>query len=81
MLGQVPKSSPWKLTEDEILRKLIADGRYAVDVAIEMSRSVAAVRMRAKQLALRFAAAPRGKPPLARAAPLIAKVRLLLPLN
>jgi hypothetical protein len=59
----VPKSKPWKLKEDETLRKLIADGRYAADIAVEMNRSESAVRMRAKQLDLSFAAAPRGKRP------------------
>ena len=59
----MPKSKPWKLEEDEILRKFVADGLYAADAAVKMSRSESAVRARAKQLNLSFAAAPRGKPP------------------
>jgi hypothetical protein len=57
----VPKGKSWSLKEDEMLRKLIADHRYAVDVAVEMSRSEAVVRQRAKLLDLKFAAAPRGR--------------------
>ena len=54
------KIKAWSLEEDDVLRNLIAGGRYAFDVAVRMGHSESAVRARAKQLDMRFAAAPRG---------------------
>ncbi|KRP85209.1 hypothetical protein AOQ73_39060 [Bradyrhizobium pachyrhizi] len=59
----MPKNRPWDPAEDGTLQTLIAEGRYAVDIAVEMNRSEAAVRLRAKVLGLTFAAAPRGPRP------------------
>jgi hypothetical protein len=47
----MPKNRSWDL-EDQVLRKLIAEGRYAVDAAVEVNRSEAAVRLRAKLFGL-----------------------------
>jgi len=46
----MPKNRPWDPAEDDLLQKLITEGRYAVDIAVEMSRSESAVRLRAKIL-------------------------------
>ncbi len=46
----MPKNRPWDPAEDDLLHKLITEGRYAVDIAVEMSRSESAVRLRAKIL-------------------------------
>jgi hypothetical protein len=59
----MPKNRPWDPAEDDLLHKLITEGRYAVDIAVEMSRSESAVRLRAKFLGLNFATAPRGPRP------------------
>ncbi len=57
----MPKRNSWDLKEDEMLRKLVAEGQYAMDVAVGMRRSESAVRLRTKQLDLKIAAAPKGR--------------------
>jgi hypothetical protein len=47
----MPKNRSWDL-EDQVRRKLIAEGRYTVDAAVEVNRSEAAVRLRAKLFGL-----------------------------
>jgi len=56
----VAKRNKWGSEQDEILRRLIAEGIFANAAAVELRRSEATVRMRAKELGLKFAPAPRG---------------------
>jgi hypothetical protein len=45
-------SKGWTTADDEILRKLVMDNYSPVDIAIELKRSVPAVKSRARRLGI-----------------------------
>jgi len=51
----------WTSHEDIVLQRLAAAGKYAVAIAVEMSRSESAIRSRAKKLNITLAKTRSGR--------------------
>jgi hypothetical protein len=50
MTGPRPAGRPWTLTDDDILRKLLASGMKAPAIALKMNRTVGAIQSRKSML-------------------------------
>jgi hypothetical protein len=51
MIRQFP-ARPWTAAEEERLRALVMEGMSAIDLSLELQRSVAAVRSKSEQLGI-----------------------------
>jgi hypothetical protein len=50
MTGPRPAGRPWTLTDDDMLRKLLASGMKAPAIALKMNRTVGAIQSRKSML-------------------------------
>jgi hypothetical protein len=50
MTGPRPAGRPWTLTDDDILRKLLASGMKAPAIALKMNRTIGAIQSRKSEL-------------------------------
>ena len=60
MLARARHGRSWSATDDEIVRRMFADGAYLIDVARRLGRSQEAVRTRANILHVPVRSAPSG---------------------
>jgi hypothetical protein len=50
MTGPRPAGRPWTLTDDDMLRKLLASGMKAPAIALKMNRTLGAIQSRKSKL-------------------------------
>jgi hypothetical protein len=50
MTGPRPAGRPWTLIDDDMLRKLLASGMKAPEIALKMNRTVDAIQSRKSKL-------------------------------
>jgi len=54
-MSPVVASPPWTPYEDDLLREMTLSGKYAATIAVQLTRSEAAIRKRAARLNLTLA--------------------------
>ena len=59
MTGPRPAGRPWTLTDDDMLRKLLATGMKAPAIALKMNRPLGAIQSRKSKLKLKAKGAPK----------------------